>query len=191
MAFMQPEVLDKEEWAEVETNNGTYWVPFSILNSHETESARRGDFEPLLQYTEGTQVYNDQSRVKKGYGVRLSAPGYMDATDWEVYSSKKEALKRARELKRESEGEDYATKKKSLSTRHATTKLKNVQRPKRSREKDIVAAYVRTYTDSGQTKAYIEWDDGSFTEGEPNNAHMTALFERAKREGVRVRHEVW
>lgn len=118
MAFMQPEVLDKEEWAEIETNNGTSWVPFSVLSSSEAASARRGDFEPLLKYTEGTRVYNDQSRVRQGYGVRLSAPGYMDATEWEVYGSKKDALKRARQLAREAEGEDYATKKKSRG--HAT-----------------------------------------------------------------------
>lgn len=119
MAFMRPEVTNKQEWAEVETGAGTWWVPFDVLSTREAESAKRGDFEPLLQYTEGRQVYNDQSSIKKGYGVRLSAPGYMDSTSWEVYSSKKEALKRARQLAREAEGEDYATKKR---TRHATKK---------------------------------------------------------------------
>jgi hypothetical protein len=123
MAFMQPEVLDKQEWAEVETSAGVYWVPFDVLAKNEAASARRGDFEPLLKYTEGTEVYSDQSSIKKGYGVRLSAPGYMDSTDWEVYSSKKEALRRAHELEREAEGEDYATKKRS----HATAKKSTAQ----------------------------------------------------------------
>jgi hypothetical protein len=123
MAFMRPEVTDKQEWAEVETNSGTWWVPFDILSSSETESARRGDFEPLLQYTEGTEAYNEQSGIKKGYGVRLSAPGYMDATDWEIYGAKKEALKRARELAREAEGEDYATKKRSHATKKSPAQL--------------------------------------------------------------------
>ena len=62
-------------------------------------------------------------------------------------------------------------------------RLAKVRRP--------TAAYVRTYSDSGQTKAYVEWSDGSRTEGEPDDAFMEALFERAKREGVKVRHEVW
>jgi hypothetical protein len=110
MAFMEPEVTGKDEWAEVETNSGTWWVPFDILSKSEAESARRGDFEPLLQYTEGTQVYSDQSSIRKGYGVRLSAPGYMDATEWEVYGSLKEAKRRARELVEEGEG-DHATKR--------------------------------------------------------------------------------
>jgi len=178
MAFMKPEVTDKQDWAQVETTAGTWWVPFDVLSKSEAESAKGGDFEPLLQYTEGTEVYSDQSSVKKGYGVRLSAPGYMDATDWEVYGSKKEALKRARELAREAEGEDYATKKMS-------------HRGRGTKGRSPVAAYVRTYTDSGQTKAYVEWSDGSRTEGEPGDPFMEQLFDRAKREGVRVRHEVW
>lgn len=117
MAFMEPEVTNKQEWAEVETNGGTWEVQLDILSAQEIASARRGDFEPLLKYTEGTRVYEGQSRIKKGYGVRLQAPGYMDTTPWEVYSSKKEALKRAREMEREAEGEDYATKKKTLATK--------------------------------------------------------------------------
>jgi len=114
MAFMEPYVTEKQEWAEIETNAGTWAVPFDVLSKSEADRARRGDFEPLLKYTEGNAVYLDQSSIKKGYGVRLSVPGYMDATDWEVYDSKKEALKRAKELVEEGEeGEDHATKKKS------------------------------------------------------------------------------
>jgi hypothetical protein len=129
MAFMEPEVLDKQEWVEIETNNGTSWVPIDVLSASEVQSARRGDYEPLLKYTEGTKVYSDQSRIRKGYGVRLSAPGYMDATEWEIYGSKKEALKRARELAKEAAGEDYATKKRSSA--HATKKSKPQQKEKR------------------------------------------------------------
>jgi hypothetical protein len=118
MAFMEPEVTNKQEWAGVETTAGFWWVPIDVLSTSELESARRGDFEPLLKYTEGSKVYSDQSSLKKGYGVRLSARGYMDATDWEVYGSKKEALRRARELAAESEG-DHATKA-SPRSRHTT-----------------------------------------------------------------------
>lgn len=123
MAFMEPEVTDKQEWAEVETSAGGWAVPFDVLSKSEAARARRGDFEPLLQYTEGTKVYSDRSRIRKGYGVRLSAPGYMDATEWEVYGSKKEALRRARELVEEGEG-DHATKK---SPSRATTKRSPAQ----------------------------------------------------------------
>jgi hypothetical protein len=114
MAFMKPEVTEKQDWAEVETTAGIWWVPFDVLSKSEAESARRGNFEPLLKYTEGNAVYLDQSGIKKGYGVRLSAPGYMDATEWEVYGSKKEALRRARELVEE--GAEEGT----LAPGHAT-----------------------------------------------------------------------
>ena len=110
MAFMQPEVTGKQDWVGVETTAGFWWVPFDVLSKSEAESARKGNFEPLLKYTEGSRVHNDLSSIKKGYGVRLSAPGYMDASEWEVYGSKQEALRRGRELAREAEG-DHATKK--------------------------------------------------------------------------------
>lgn len=59
----------------------------------------------------------------------------------------------------------------------------------------ITAAYVRKYTDNGQTKAYVEWIDGKGrtgrTEGKPRNAHMQALLARAEREGVTVQKQVW
>lgn len=64
---------------------------------------------------------------------------------------------------------------------------RSLRRPQR----EIVGALVRTYRDSGQTKAYIEWNDGSRTEGEPGNPHMESLFSRAKRENIRIRHETW
>lgn len=43
--------------------------------------------------------------------------------------------------------------------------------PKRSKRVQamITRAYVRHYSDNGQTKAYVEWSDGSRTEG---HAHI-------------------
>lgn len=59
----------------------------------------------------------------------------------------------------------------------------------------IIRAYVRTYTDSGQVTAYVEWIDSrgvhGRTEGEPDNEHMLALFQRARREGVDPIVERW
>lgn len=59
----------------------------------------------------------------------------------------------------------------------------------------ITRAYIRTYTDNGQTVAYVEWidDEGESgrTEGQPTNAHMQALMQRAKREGLTVERERW
>ena len=59
----------------------------------------------------------------------------------------------------------------------------------------ITAAYTRTYSDTGQTLAYVEWVDSRAehgrTEGCPDNSHMVALMARAEREGVLRTHEVW
>ena len=59
--------------------------------------------------------------------------------------------------------------------------------------KQITKAYIRTYSDSGQTTAYVEWIDGrgksGRTEGRPDGLHMTELFKRAVREGVKIERE--
>jgi hypothetical protein len=65
----------------------------------------------------------------------------------------------------------------------------------------ITKAYVRLYSDNGQCAAYVEWIDDTGqcgrTEGEadtawgPKGSHMSALFARAKREGVSPTWERW
>lgn len=61
--------------------------------------------------------------------------------------------------------------------------------------KTITKAYIRTYTDNGQTTAYVEFVDGrgerGRIEGEPDNAHMQALLKRAEHEGLTVEKERW
>lgn len=66
--------------------------------------------------------------------------------------------------------------------------------------REIKRAYTRLYRDNGQLKAYVEWEDGSRTEGDaeqyhgirvPRGAHMGALFDRAIREGKTIEHETW
>jgi hypothetical protein len=58
-------------------------------------------------------------------------------------------------------------------------------------------AYIRTYSDNGQTKAYVEWVDTrgkpGRTEGHETNSHMRALMDRFEREniGKSVRRETW
>lgn len=65
------------------------------------------------------------------------------------------------------------------------------------RARTITKVYTRFYSDNRQLTAYVEWSDGSRTEGEaakpltPKGLHMAALFDRAKREGQAITHEVW
>ena len=70
----------------------------------------------------------------------------------------------------------------------------------------ITAAYVRHYSDNGQTTAYVEWIDHDSRKGRtegrvceraddtsniPAGPHMQALFARARRDGVSVKTETW
>jgi len=64
----------------------------------------------------------------------------------------------------------------------------------------IVKAYTRHYRDNNSRKAYVEWSDGSRTEGNaelyhgimvPVGTHMGALFDRALRDGIAIGKEVW
>jgi hypothetical protein len=64
----------------------------------------------------------------------------------------------------------------------------------------IKRVLTRHYTDNDQKTCYVEWSDGSRTEGPaesyhglllPRGAHMGALFDRALREGLSVVREVW
>lgn len=69
----------------------------------------------------------------------------------------------------------------------------------------ITRAHIRTYSDSGQVTAYVEWIDNKGrtgrTEGsqhsnccvrEPHfGTHMQALLQRASREGLTVESERW
>lgn len=67
-------------------------------------------------------------------------------------------------------------------------------------ELKLTKVYTRLYSDTHQLKAYVEWSDGSRTEGDayawagkrhPKDSHMTALFARAERDGLEVQHETW
>jgi hypothetical protein len=45
----------------------------------------------LADYTENDTAYSID--IQTGFGARLSAPGYMDKTDWTVFDTEEEAAK--------------------------------------------------------------------------------------------------
>lgn len=61
----------------------------------------------------------------------------------------------------------------------------------------IKRALTRFYSDNRQLSAIVIWADGSATYGkarkplEPIGLHVQALFDRAKRDGLTIEHEVW
>lgn len=99
MTFMEQQVTRKLDWLEIEAD-GTWFVPaedapevLAILNDHHAwDKDEDGQNDKLCDaasiYAEG-QVSEVQLRT--GYGARLSAPGYMDRTDWTVFDTAAEA----------------------------------------------------------------------------------------------------
>jgi hypothetical protein len=94
MAFMEHNVTDKQRWAEVETNCGTEFVPIEQLGITLPERLEESA-ELLRDYLEGSKVFSVQER--EGYGARLSAPGYMDCTEWAVFDTEEEATRHLEE----------------------------------------------------------------------------------------------
>src|SRR5262245_60105323 len=96
MAFMEPRV-EYGDWYEVETHEGTWFIPADVVGDL---SLRKG-----WTYTEDSKRWGDivravqdycapgPSEVKliAGWGARMSAPGYLDCTEWAVFRSKREA----------------------------------------------------------------------------------------------------
>jgi hypothetical protein len=94
MGFMEPQITDKERWAEVDTNCGTEFIPLEQLgitlpDCDTTTNWTEACTELLRDYLEGSRVFSVQER--EGYGARLSAPGYLDCTEWAVFDTEQEA----------------------------------------------------------------------------------------------------
>ena len=99
MAFMQPEI-EFGVWIEVDGCNGTDWIPpgLTVLPDESDFLDEDDDFDDdaylaachdaVRDYIGSREVYSVTER--KGYGVRLSAPGYLDCTEWSVFDSEAE-----------------------------------------------------------------------------------------------------
>lgn len=75
--FMEPEI-EQGWWYIVETNNGTEYIPTDVMSEEEIIKEYGVDPEDIEEM--------------EGWGARLSAPGYMDATDWVVFDTEEEAM---------------------------------------------------------------------------------------------------
>jgi len=95
MAFMEQEVVE-DDWLEVETEVGGHCIPADLVGDpdenwdDETESYDPDYVADVLQYVEGKRV--QEIRKRHGFGARLSAPGYLDCTEWTVFDTEQEAL---------------------------------------------------------------------------------------------------
>jgi len=64
-------------WYEVETSNGSVAIPADLVGNDPSP-------EDFSDFCEGD--YESHEKVE-GIGARLSAPGYMDCTDWSVFET--------------------------------------------------------------------------------------------------------
>jgi len=69
---MQPEITRKIKWVELESPYETWFVP-------------QDDYNPAFWGEPGGTI--KEAGIVEGYGARLSAPGYMDCTEWGVFDT--------------------------------------------------------------------------------------------------------
>lgn len=86
MSFMQQEI-ELGEWLEIETSHGTEIIPRDLVGELPDDIELAAEL--VADYVQGDRITAIAER--KGYGARLSAPGYMDCTDWGVYDTESEA----------------------------------------------------------------------------------------------------
>lgn len=93
MSFMQPQVTERTLWIEIDGPCGITAIPFDLVFR-----GTRAEFEDLdddaraelvADYYESSTVWRID--VVEGHGARMSAPGYLDCTEWCVFQSVEEA----------------------------------------------------------------------------------------------------
>ena len=80
--FMQPHIV-YDRWIVIETTYGTTVIPQSVIGKQTCFSRKE-----LQPYCDGDVI---SSELVDGYGARLSAPGYLDCTDWTVFPTLQDA----------------------------------------------------------------------------------------------------
>ena len=111
--FMQRQVTGNENWLQVETTQGTEFIRIAdtslfVRNSQTlthpmSDEDKDATIEKIRPYVEGKPQSWENI---KGYGARLSAPGYLDCTEWTVFDTKEEAEKYLDEMYPEDEEDD-------------------------------------------------------------------------------------
>lgn len=85
MAFMKPEIVLTSMW-HVKTTHGSELVPWDLVPVEPTQ-------EDFSDYIEGRVINESAFELQSGWYARLSAPGYMDCTDWGgPFETEQEAL---------------------------------------------------------------------------------------------------
>jgi len=92
MAFMVPEYV-YGKWFVVETDHGTEIIPLDVVEADRRPEASIADV--LKPYLEGKY---ESHEIRKCWGARLSAPGYLDCTVWMLFDTEEQARADIREM---------------------------------------------------------------------------------------------
>ena len=85
MAFMNP-VIDREPYYEIETTDGTEFLPEAVCGILTPETWK----DEVKMYCHGEAEGDECPERHEGFICRLSAAGYMDATDWVGFATEVE-----------------------------------------------------------------------------------------------------
>lgn len=105
MPHMQADII-RDRAYQIETHHGTWIVPQSVSGDlrirgiHDETSDKWDTLCAALQaYVEpGARHWTSIEALPTGYCARMSAPGYLDATDWTHYPTLREARASLREM---------------------------------------------------------------------------------------------
>lgn len=87
MSFMQEQII-YDRWIEIDSKEGTFFIPQDLIGK--TTEPRLSDCAPFIPCLPQNVI---SMRIIDGYGARLSAPGYLDCTEWTVFPTKEQAQK--------------------------------------------------------------------------------------------------
>lgn len=105
MPHMMPEITNCQKWIVVVGPMGNEFIPLDVwakqevqkvLNSLAVEETQSTFSKWLCAYTENSEAWH--LRLIEGYGARLSAPGYIDCTEWCVLENENEAREYLEEM---------------------------------------------------------------------------------------------
>lgn len=108
MGFMQKQITDKVRWLRVETDQGTEFISVfdTGLDVPSSDSLTPDNVvetcTDIAQYCEGEP---ESWENILGYGARLSAPGYLDCTEWTVFDTPEECEQYLEEMYGEEDSE--------------------------------------------------------------------------------------
>lgn len=100
MSFMEREVFRGAYYAVDADHGSTYIVPVTV-------SGRVATNGELQDYVEGTiDRPDDEPTVRHGWLARLTAPGYLDCTDWSAHPTEQDAVAYLDEMYGDDEPDD-------------------------------------------------------------------------------------